>query len=258
VTDKKYHPCATDPYSYDDFQEMIEWDIDKKLLWSTTILFQVFNRTENRVVAFSGGKSSLVTLHLALNLDGWEEPDVVFNDTGIMYPETKPYVKELSEEWDFNLIITKPQKGFWECVEEYGFPETRTGSGEPRCCFWLKTRPMREVVKDKKYDLMITGEQGTESMQRRLSLMQYGGFFEYHKWNIDHKLYKAKPLAIWQDKDVWDYIERNNLPINPAYEKHNLDRTGCVTCTGYKGWEKEMKDFSMKLYKKIKKQKDGF
>lgn len=39
---------------------------------------------------------------------------------------------------------------------------------------------------------------------------------------------QLKPIVDWSDEDVWGYIKRHNLPINPEYEKKN--RVGCVIC----------------------------
>jgi len=252
----KHHPHATKPYSHDDWKEMKEWPLEKKVKWSKKTLSEELDKAERPAVSFSGGKSSEVALHLALS---FANPRVVHNDTGVVYPETKPFVKELSDKWGFDLTVTEPRKTFWECVDEYGWPETRTAGGtEPRCCYWLKMEPMRRFIKENRIDLFITGEQATESMQRRVNFLLYGEAFKYRKWSFkDHDLRKAKPLSIWTDDDIWNYLEGQDLPINPAYEKYDIDRTGCITCTGFDGWEEKMRKFSPALYKRAKREKDG-
>ncbi len=256
MSNKKYHPNATDPYEYEDLEELWNYSLQEKISWSKDLLRKELDKSENSVVSFSGGKSSQVALHLALKIDSGA--DVVHNDTGVMYPETGKFVEELAEKWGFkdNLVVTEPEKDFWEVVEENGWPSYREGDGEPRCCFWLKTRPMRELVKENDYDLIVTGEQADESSTRRVSFLQYGGSFQYRKWGIDN-LRKAKPLSIWRDVDIWEYIEENDLIFNPVYEKYEIQRTGCVTCTAFQGWEKKMRKYSEDLYKRIKKEKDG-
>jgi len=251
---KKHHPCATDPYSYDDWRNMVGWPLEKKIKWSKKTLFTELYKAESPVVSFSGGKSSEVALHLAMGFSIWK-PVAIYNDTGVVYPETTPFVEELADEWGFELHMTKPEKSFWECVREYGFPNgSRERSGEPRCCYWLKTRPMRNFVKNNKIDLFVTGEQSTESGTRRVAFMQYGEAFRYRKWRTKHKVRKCKPVDIWTDEDIWNYIEDENLPVNPAYEKYGIERTGCFTCTAFKGWEEKMKKFSPKLYQKVKEE----
>lgn len=36
------------------------------------------------------------------------------------------------------------------------------------------------------------------------------------------------PIVDWSDEEVWDYIKRYNLPINPTYKKRK--RVGCIIC----------------------------
>ncbi len=39
---------------------------------------------------------------------------------------------------------------------------------------------------------------------------------------------QLKPIIDWSDDDVWNYILRNKLPINPEYKKQK--RIGCIVC----------------------------
>lgn len=36
------------------------------------------------------------------------------------------------------------------------------------------------------------------------------------------------PIVDWTDGDVWDYIHKYNLPVNPEYEHSR--RVGCIVC----------------------------
>lgn len=39
---------------------------------------------------------------------------------------------------------------------------------------------------------------------------------------------QLKPIIDWNDSDVWDYIHKYNLPVNPEYG--NRKRVGCIVC----------------------------
>lgn len=39
---------------------------------------------------------------------------------------------------------------------------------------------------------------------------------------------QLKPIVDWSDSDVWGYIRRHNLPVNPAYKVQR--RVGCIIC----------------------------
>lgn len=38
-----------------------------------------------------------------------------------------------------------------------------------------------------------------------------------------------KPIVDWTDSDVWSYIRKYNLPVNPLYNQ-GLNRVGCMIC----------------------------
>ena len=39
---------------------------------------------------------------------------------------------------------------------------------------------------------------------------------------------QLKPIIDWSDDDVWSYIHKYNLPVNPEYKKRK--RVGCIVC----------------------------
>lgn len=39
---------------------------------------------------------------------------------------------------------------------------------------------------------------------------------------------QLKPIIDWSDNEVWDYIKRYKLPVNPEYKTSN--RVGCIVC----------------------------
>jgi phosphoadenosine phosphosulfate reductase len=38
-------------------------------------------------------------------------------------------------------------------------------------------------------------------------------------WDEQHDLWKANPLADWDDQRCWDYIKERNLPYNPLHDQ---------------------------------------
>ena len=39
----------------------------------------------------------------------------------------------------------------------------------------------------------------------------------------------VNPIIDWSDRDVWEYIEDQNIPVNPLY-KCGWSRVGCIGC----------------------------
>ena len=210
-------------------------------------------------VSFSGGKDSTVLLHLVRS----RHPEVpaVFMDTGLEYPEIIEFVKTID-----NVEVLKPKLSFYEVLNKYGFPfpskeqalyirqYTTTKSDKlkdvrwngkngrfkisnkwkflagpscpykisEKCCDILKKNPAH------KYERLtgrkpFIGTMATDSRVReRLYLRNGCVVFEKGKE-------KSTPLSWWTEKDVWDYIKKNNIPYSSIYDT-GIDRTGCIYC----------------------------
>jgi phosphoadenylyl-sulfate reductase (thioredoxin) len=168
------------------------------------------------VLAFSGGKDSLVVLHLAQKII----PDikVLYNNSTIEFPETIEYVKILSNTWGFDLEITQPKESFFKLNDIYGW-----ATHEDRwCCGPCKEEPAASYIKQKGFLAEITGTTRTESIYRRslkpIKLPSKRPYF-----------IRINPIFDWNTQEVWKYIEMNDLPCNPIYEM-GYRRCGCWCC----------------------------
>jgi phosphoadenosine phosphosulfate reductase len=201
-------------------------------------------------LAWSGGRCSTVMLHIARLVN--PEIRVMFVNTGVEFPATVRYVQRMKTEWNLNLTVVRPEKTFWEIVDEHGFPNRRRSgdafrkkksSDIPHCCKWLKERPVAKFRIDQEIEAFITGMRASESRIRSLVLRQKGSQYYFVK---SQHVWKYHPLAFWTTKQVSDYIVRNDIPINPIYEK--IDRSGCWPCTAFVGWEENLTKVSPRLY----------
>lgn len=219
------------------------------------LVCKVLNLSDRPAVAFSGGKASLVALHMAWLIN--PNIDVIFNNTGVEHPKTIQYVKELTDRWGLNITETQPIKTFWQCVEEYGFPQIRGGKDSkssatkrntraPACCRLLKERPAVLAYRSLGIDTIFTGIQASESRVRFLSACERGQYFYSKKW----RLFRCNPITFWTDAELWEYIRSNDLPYNPLYDEGH-DRVGCLPCTGHLEWQKKMAKTSPKLLRYI-------
>ncbi len=64
-------------------------------------------------------------------------------------------------------------------------------------------------------------------MKRNKAL--FDEYFEEHCQSTGtSSVIQLKPIIDWTDKEVWDYIRRYNLPVNPEYQYKS--RVGCIVC----------------------------
>lgn len=204
-------------------------------------------------VSWSGGRCSTVVLYMALH----QKPDisVIFNDTGIEFPETYRFIKRITEEWDLNLTITKPEKTFWECVDLYGFPMIRgkyhdrillDKEGKPMCCTLLKENPLKMAMLRHRIYASLTGIRVCESRMRMFGVAQYGQYYYTKKFRI----WRYHPIAFWDTAHLLDYMEEQGLPQNEIYAKGHT-RCGCWPCTGYLSWREQLSHSHPRMYEKL-------
>jgi len=239
--------------------EKVNRSFSEKWLETTAIIahhFIEFNK-DKLVVAFSGGKDSLVVLHIVRQY--YPQVAVCFNDTGIEYPETKAFIKQIAKDWDLNLITTSYyKKTFWDCVEQYGFPEKtkshfkdRGKQYKAKCCYYLKEMPMRLAIRENGWLGMFTGTTAVESQKRMFVAHQKGICYHTKHYN----LCKINPILWWTQEEVWDFIRKENLPYNRLYDI-GARRVGCMPCTAYLNWEEQMSRLNINMYALIKLRKD--
>jgi len=208
-------------------------------------------------VAWSGGRCSTVVLHMALK----QKPDikVLWNNTGVEFPETVKFVRSLTENWKLGLVETISERTFWECVDLYGFPMFRgqythgkltSKEGKPMCCKWLKEDPMRNAMLRHRIYAVITGIRACESRARMFGISQYGQYY-YAK---TMRMWRFHPIAFWDTYTLSRYIEENGLPLNEIYSMGH-DRCGCWPCTGYVTWKESLAKSHPKMYQALARMK---
>lgn len=181
-------------------------------------------------VGFSGGKDSLVVYHLCKRAE--IDCKFYFNHS-LEAPETLQYIRTQFPD----VIWRRTALGFFEHLQKEmkGFLPTPTSSW---CCETYKHNP--------KYvdDCSVLGVRRAESRTRKSRQVFEAKNKTYAKKNkaLFNEYFKEecqgvgasskitlKPIVDWNDIDVWDYITKYNLPINPLYEQGIL-RVGCMIC----------------------------
>lgn len=183
-----------------------------------------FEPEDGYYVAISGGKDSTVIYQL-IKMSG-VKADFHYNVTYLDAPETLLYIKRNMPE----VIFDYPPKSFWDLVLIKKMLPTRISRW---CCIELKERGGEGRT-------VVTGVRWEESKKRRIRKMVepcYRG-----------RKYYVHPIIDWTEEDVWQFIEKNNIPYNPLYDK-GYKRVGCRCCP-FKSAEQRERD--LQEYPEIK------
>lgn len=175
-----------------------------------------------KYVLFSGGKDSLVVLHLLRE----EINAAIYVDTGISFPENNAYIREICNEFGINLITLKPERDFFDLVQKWGFPTIKT----LWCRRWLKIEPLRMFFrKIKPPAWTYLGIRLAESPSRRKFYSKLPrGFQGIQRYDEKTGSWQFFPIAEWSDSQVWEYIRKHNLKINPCYKLYG--HAACYFC----------------------------
>ena len=170
------------------------------------------------VVSYSGGKDSLVALHLTLSAG--LEPRMLFNNTGIELPETLEAVRLAAEKWGLDVVEASAGDAFWRAVRYFGPP----ARDYRWCCKVCKLAPLARVARREWPDgaLNVVGQRGFESFDRARSPRVWR-----NRWVP--QLLAISPIQEWTQMHVWLYIAKHRLPYNKLYDM-GFDRVGCFMC----------------------------
>ncbi len=170
------------------------------------------------MVAVSGGKDSTVAAALAVKA-GIRR--AYFFDTGIEFPETVETASKVASRLGLDMEEISAGDTFWKALRIYGPP----ARDYRWCCKVVKFAPLAKALKPLVKDRLVTvtGQRGFESTQRALA-----GKLAPSATTGRHDLLAA-PIQEWTSLEVYLYIYREKLPLNPLYEM-GYERVGCYLC----------------------------
>ena len=175
-------------------------------------------RKEKVTVSFSGGKDSLAAL--GVTLKAVKDPELLFVNTGIEFPETVRYVRKFSKTSGLRLHEADAGNAFWENVGMFGPP----AKDFRWCCKVCKLGPITELISKKfgKGTITVEGNRALESFARSKI-----GFISKNPFVPNQTT--LNPIRYWNSSEVWGYIWWKRLDFNELYE-NDLERIGCYLC----------------------------
>ncbi|PHI18957.1 sulfate adenylyltransferase subunit CysD [Lewinellaceae bacterium SD302] len=197
---------------------------------SIYVLREVAAQFENPVLLFSGGKDSILMVHLAMKAFGPAKIPfpLLHVDTGHNFKETIEYRDRLVEKLGAKLIVGSVQEAIdaGKVREEKGYNATRN---------YLQTSVLLETLENGKYDAALGGgrrdEEKARAKERFFSHRDEFGQWDPKNqrpelWNIfnGRKLYgehfRVFPISNWTELDVWQYLALEKVELPNLYYAH--------------------------------------
>lgn len=197
------------------------------------ILRETAAQFERPVLLFSGGKDSIVMVHLAMKAF-WPAKipfPLLHVDTGHNFPETIQYRDDLVERLGANLVVASVEKALEEgrVVEEKGPNASRN---------MLQIQTLLDSLEQGQYDAALGGARRDEEKARAKERFfshrdEFGQWDPKNQrpelWNLFNgrmspgEHFRVFPLSNWTEMDVWQYMKQEGIVLPSLYYSHQRD-----------------------------------
>jgi sulfate adenylyltransferase subunit 2 len=197
------------------------------------ILRETAAQFEKPALLFSGGKDSIVLVHLALKAfrPGKFPFPLVHIDTGHNFPEAIAFRDYLANKIGEKLIVASVE----DSIKKYDLKETQ-GRFPSRNS--LQTYALLDAIEENEFDACIGGarrdEEKARAKERIFSVRDDFGQWDPklqrpELWDIlNGKIEKGHnvrvfPISNWTELDVWNYIQKYNIELPTLYFAHDRE-----------------------------------
>jgi sulfate adenylyltransferase subunit 2 len=195
---------------------------------SIHVLREVAAEFERPALLFSGGKDSVLVLHLAIKAF-WPAPvpfPVLHVDTGHNFPEVLAFRDATVQRLGLRLVVASVE----EYLRDGRLRERSDGTRNP-----LQTVPLLDAIAGHRFDAVLGGgrrdEDRARAKERVFSLRDDFGQWDprrqrpelWHLYNGRHRPgehVRVFPLSNWTELDVWRYIAREGIDLPSIYYAH--------------------------------------
>lgn len=208
---------------------------------SIHILREVAAECTNPALLFSGGKDSIVVLHLALKAFRPNKLPfkIVHVDTGHNFPEVIAFRDKRLAEIGEPLVVGSVEASIQKGTVRLRNPETDSRNA-------AQAVTLLETIAEHQFDACIGGarrdEEKARAKERIFSFRDDFGQWDPKAqrpelWSIyNARIHKGEnmrvfPISNWTEMDIWQYIAREGLELPPIYfahERETFERQGLI------------------------------
>jgi len=181
----------------------------------------------------SFGAQSAALLHLVTR--EYADIPVVLIDTGYLFPETYRFTDELAAKLKLNLKVYRPEIGVAWMEARFGKLWEQGLDGIDRYNRLRKVEPMQRALGDLGARTWIAGLRRSQASTRA----------DIDFLELRDGRWKFHPIADWNDRDVWQYLQIHHLPFHPLWEQGYVS-IGDVHTT--RAWQPGMREEDTRFF----------
>ncbi|MGN6715350.1 sulfate adenylyltransferase subunit CysD [Anaerocolumna jejuensis] len=200
--------------------------LDKLEAEAIYIFREVAAECERPVMLYSIGKDSSVMLHLAMKAFYPEKPPFPFLhiDTSWKFREMIEFRDRKAKELGIQMLVYRNEAAIARGVNPFDYGAAYTDI--------MKTQALKEALTKYQFTAAFGGGRRDEEKSRAKERI-FSFRNEHHAWDPKNqrpemwKLYNTRmnkgesmrvfPISNWTEKDIWQYIRRENIDIVPLY-----------------------------------------
>ena len=200
---------------------------------SIFVLREAFAQFENPCILFSGGKDSIVVVHLAVKAfyPAKIPFPLVHIDTGHNFDETIAFRDELVQKIGAQLVVGSVQEAI-----DNGLAQDEKGVHATRNTAQIPT--LLNTIEENKFDAAMGGarrdEEKARSKERFFSHRDDFGQWDPKNqrpelWNLFNgkkkfgEHFRVFPISNWTEMDIWQYIKKENIDLPSLYFSHERE-----------------------------------
>ncbi len=197
------------------------------------VMREVAAQFERPALLFSGGKDSIVMVHLAVKAfaPGKFPFPLLHVDTGHNFPETIEFRDELAARVGCELIVRSVQDSI-----DSGRAKEESGPNPSRNFLQIVT--LLDALSELKIDAAFGGgrrdEEKARAKERFFSHRDQLGQWDPKNqrpelWNLFNgrknvgENFRVFPISNWTEMDVWQFIDEEQIPIPSLYYSHERE-----------------------------------
>jgi len=195
------------------------------------IIREVVAEIERPAMMFSGGKDSIVMLHLARKAFAPARVPfpILHVDTGHNFPEVLAFRDKVVEQLELNLVVGSVQ----DAIDRGVVREEPNGSRNR-----IQTPVLLETAEKYGFNALLGGarrdEEKARAKERVFSFRDEFGQWDPKKqrpelWNLfNAKIHLGEsirvfPLSNWTELDIWEYIAAEGIEVPSIYYAHERE-----------------------------------